>query len=556
MFSSSPDPEQHDPRRLLDRLHQVEHDAARRDQLLETLAKATGAITWTTGASDQALASGDPSPSSPIPPHVLSLFGIEDLTAADSEPMRAAAEAQRGKASDFQIDNGGACWHGHIDPVWGPSGSVIGTAGVAIPRSPTAGERSDPFAGDLSAGRTLLMRESRQAAIAAFGRRALEGDSIQSLMDEAVQLAARTLDVEFAKILERQPGSEALLLAAGTGWRDGLVGAALVDARSGSQGAYALQSREPVIVDDLAAETRFHGAELLLGHGVVSGVTVLIPGRQQPFGVLGAHSAHRHRFTWDDLHFLEAIAHVLGAAIERKRSELELEEQARELERSNAELRQFAYVASHDLREPLRSIASFAQFLDRRYHGRLDDEADQFIRYIVEGVNRMSALINDLLDYSRLINPRVDIFARVDLDQVLRAAIQNLHRTITDTGARILVESRLPAVRGDQTRLMQLFQNLISNAIKYRSERPPEVRLSVASEPGLWRFSVEDNGIGIERQYFERIFGVFRRLHGPEYPGTGIGLASCRKIVEMHGGRIWVESEPGLGSKFSFTLPK
>lgn len=549
MSLSIPDPEHQDPRRLLDRLRQLRREAALRDQLLETLAKATGAITWTTDAFDQALPSSDLRPRGPIPPDALRLLGIAGAPAPGSPVLRAAGEAQRGKPSAFQICSGSICWQGWIDPVWGPSGSVLGTAGVAVPQAPPAGEQPP-------VERTLLVRESRQSAIAAFGRRALEGDAIQSLMNAAVQLAARMLDVEFVKILERQPGSEALLLSAGAGWRAGLVGTALVDARSGSQGAYALQSGEPVVVEDLAAETRFHGTELLLGHGVVSGVTVLIPGRQQPFGVLGAHTAHRRRFTEDDLHFLEAIAHILGAAIERKRSERELEAQAHDLERSNAELRQFAYVASHDLREPLRSIASFAQFLERRYRGRLDDEADQFIRYIVEGVNRMSALINGLLDYSRLIDPKIETFAQVDLDQVLRAAIQNLHQTIAESDAKIVVGARLPVVRGDQTRLIQLFQNLISNAIKYRSGRPPEVRLGVSSEPGLWRFSVEDNGIGIERQYFERIFGIFRRLHGPEYPGTGIGLASCRKIVEMHGGHIWVESEPGHGAKFSFTLPK
>lgn len=548
MISSCPDPEHKDPRRLLDRLHQAEIDLALCGQLLDTITKDSGAVAWASDAQRHILSvRGVRSQSSGLPA-LAQIFGLTGDPAADFPPLLATREALRGKPADFDLRAAGTRWHGHIDPVWGSSGSVIGTAGIASPLAPSTGRSGvEPELHD---------RESRQSAIAAFGRHALEGNSIQSLMDEAVQLTVRVLGVEFAKILEQQPGSDSLLLAAGAGWRQGLVGTVTIDARSGSQGGYALQAREPVIVDDLASETRFRGSRLLLGHGVVSGVTVLIPGRKEPFGILGAHSAQRHRFTTEDLHFLEAIAHILSAAIERKRSEKELQTQARELEHSNAELRQFAYVASHDLQEPLRTIASFTQFLARRYRGRLDAEADEFIRYIVGAVTRMSNLINDLLDYSRLANPKPEIFTRVDTGREVSAALDNLRQAIGESHAEIKVAANLPSLPADPVRLIRLFQNLISNAIKYHSERPLEIHIDAAPEGSFWRFAISDNGIGIDPRYFERIFGVFKRLHGSEYPGTGIGLAVCRKIVEIHGGRIWVESEPGRGSTFFFTLPK
>lgn len=226
-----------------------------------------------------------------------------------------------------------------------------------------------------------------------------------------------------------------------------------------------------------------------------------------------------------------------------------------ELRRSNAELEQFAYVASHDLQEPLRAMAGMVQLLSKNYQGQLDAQADVYIRHAVEAASRMQALINDLLAYSR-VDRRGKSLDPIQSSDCLQVALHNLDIAIRESGATITV-GQLPIVHADATQLVQLFQNLIGNAIKFRGEQLPQIHINVTQLPDDWRFSVCDNGIGIEPEYFERIFLIFQRLHSRrEYAGTGIGLALCKKIVERHGGIIWVESQPGLGSTFHFTLPK
>jgi PAS domain S-box-containing protein len=240
---------------------------------------------------------------------------------------------------------------------------------------------------------------------------------------------------------------------------------------------------------------------------------------------------------------------------ERKRVQQELSRKLEELAHSNAELERFAYVASHDLQEPLRMVASYTQLLARRYQGKLDGDADEFIGFAVDGANRMQQLIEDLLSYSRLTTRGKEL-TWTEVDAACSAAIQNLQESIKDSKATVSV-GPLPAVLADASQLVALFQNLIGNAIKYRNERTPEIHVDARLHGNEWVFSVQDNGIGIEQQYFERIFQMFQRLHSrTEYPGTGIGLAVCRKIVERHGGRIWLESQPGQGSTFLFTIPQ
>ncbi|MBI5687452.1 MAG: PAS domain S-box protein [Verrucomicrobia bacterium] len=233
---------------------------------------------------------------------------------------------------------------------------------------------------------------------------------------------------------------------------------------------------------------------------------------------------------------------------ERKRTE-------EELRRSNEELEHFAYVASHDLQEPLRTMSSFSQLLADRYRGRLDSDADEFITFLVDGAKRMQVLINDLLDFSR-IGTRGSPFAPVECEAVLRAAQDNLEVAIAESGA-VVTHDPLPALTADAAQLTRLFQNLIGNAIKFRRpQEAPRIHVSAVRQGGAWRLSVRDNGIGIEPQYFERIFVIFQRLHDRDkYPGTGIGLAICKKIVERHHGRMCVESKPGQGSTFHFTIP-
>ncbi len=226
-----------------------------------------------------------------------------------------------------------------------------------------------------------------------------------------------------------------------------------------------------------------------------------------------------------------------------------------DLERSNKELEQFAYVASHDLQEPLRMISSYTQLLAQRYEDQFDEKAKKYIDYAVDGAVRMQGLINDLLTYSR-VNTQRKPFETIDSYSVLGAALQNLSATIKENRA-IVINDDLPMVRADATQLSQLFQNLIGNAIKFRCADLPRIHVSARDLGSEWRFSVHDNGIGIDEKYADKVFVIFQRLHTKqEYPGTGIGLAICKRIVEHHGGRIWYESEPGKGSTFYFTLLK
>jgi light-regulated signal transduction histidine kinase (bacteriophytochrome) len=241
---------------------------------------------------------------------------------------------------------------------------------------------------------------------------------------------------------------------------------------------------------------------------------------------------------------------------ERKRAQGVLRAAYEELARSNAELQQFAYVASHDLQEPLRMIGSYTQLLERRYGDRLDQDAREFMGFIVDGATRMKQLIEDLLAYSR-VGTRGKEMRPLQAQAVLDKALVNLRAAIEQSAAAV-THGSLPEVNADDTQLAQLLQNLVANAIKFRKRNEaPRIHVGVEDAGDEWRFSVADNGIGIEPQYFERIFLVFQRLHTQdEYPGTGIGLAICRKVVERHRGRIWVESAYGEGSTFHFTLPK
>lgn len=225
-----------------------------------------------------------------------------------------------------------------------------------------------------------------------------------------------------------------------------------------------------------------------------------------------------------------------------------------QLVRSNSELERFAYVASHDLQEPLRSVSSYAQLLARRYKGRLDDDADTFIGFMVAGAQRMHALINDLLAYSR-VQTRGENFRRVETERALEAALLNLAQAIAHSGAMLCIGT-LPAVTGDEIQLVQVLQNLIGNALKFaKPGRRPRLTIDAVARDGGWEFAVADDGIGIAPENHQRIFELFQRLHTTtEYPGTGIGLALCKRILERHGGRIWVESQPGEGAVFRFTL--
>ncbi len=245
------------------------------------------------------------------------------------------------------------------------------------------------------------------------------------------------------------------------------------------------------------------------------------------------------------------IVAVLSEKILKK--EIELNDIIKDLKRSNEDLQQFAYVTSHDLQEPLRAIISFSQLLEEKYHNKLDKDGKEFIYFITDGAKRMNILIKDLLSYSRIIT-QAKPFEWHNLEPILKDALFNLQEAIKESGA-VITYDPLPTLKVDRIQFLQLFQNFLSNAIKFRKNEPPVIHIGVNRLNNKWVFSIKDNGIGIDSKYHDRLYNIFYRLHTKEeYPGTGIGLPICKKIIQRYGGEIWVESELGKGSTFFFTI--
>ncbi len=299
---------------------------------------------------------------------------------------------------------------------------------------------------------------------------------------------------------------------------------------------------------------RFGPRETATAALVLSGIAVW--GTLQGLGPLTGETRNESLLLLQAFMVVSVVTAMSLAAVvaERRRAHRALQRQAAELARSNAELQQFAYVASHDLQEPLRMVTSFVQLLGQRYRGRLDEDANEFIGYAVEGALRMRGLINDLLAFSRS-DTAAEAAQPTDCEVVLSRALADLSVSIEESGA-VITRDAMPIVMADASQLTQVFQNLIGNAIKFRGEKRPEIHVGATPQHEAWLFSIRDNGIGIHPDHAERIFDMFQRLHPRDrYPGSGIGLAICKKIVARHGGRIWVESGPGRGATFCFTLP-
>jgi light-regulated signal transduction histidine kinase (bacteriophytochrome) len=301
--------------------------------------------------------------------------------------------------------------------------------------------------------------------------------------------------------------------------------------------------------------------EEALKRGYASSMVLPIISVNQIIGVLNIYSRETNPFSHEEKKLLKELVEDISFGITslrlreaHEKAERALRESMIDIERSNAELEQFAYVTSYDLREPLRMITSFLQLLERRYKDQLDEDANEFIGFAVDGAKRLDAMINDILVYSRVAK-KERILTPVNLNVVLEQAYLNLKAAIEETEAE-LTHDPLPTLLLDEQLMIQLFQNLIGNAIKYRSEKTPQIHISAKKDLDQYVFTVQDNGIGISPQHLERIFTIFKRLHTKqEYEGTGIGLSIAQKIVQQHGGKIWAESKPGEGSIFYFSIP-
>jgi PAS domain S-box-containing protein len=433
-------------------------------------------------------------------------------------------------------------------PVYNPDGGVREWVGTNT--DITLQRRAEEQARRLDRERVARRLEALRAEVsAALGRVGSSEGVLQACAEAIVQ----GLDVPVARVWTHPRDSELLEV-------QGNAGPAAPPSPSGYDtlrlGQHLVgtvgHTRKPLLVNDVLGDGRMWNPEWARREGLVSFVGIPLLVEEQLVGVLAVFA--RRALGEEALTALHTVADAMAQGLERRRAEESLRLHAQELARSNEELQQFAYVASHDLQEPLRMVASYTQLLGRRYKGKLDADADEFIRYAVDGVNRMQRLIQDLLAYSR-VGTRGREFKPVEAGKALERALANLQVLVNETQATVDV-GPLPAVLADETQLAQLFQNLVGNALKFRGEQPPRVEVRAEPRGSEWRFSVRDNGIGIDPQYFERIFIIFQRLHGKEeYPGTGIGLAICKKIVERHGGRIGLESQPGQGTTFWFTLP-
>lgn len=389
---------------------------------------------------------------------------------------------------------------------------------------------------------------------------------LESILRDALTKAIEVTETESGGIYLLEEDGETLSLKSHMGLPQELVVTfSKLKVGQGVAGI-AVKTGKPLTID----VAQYPSPELLaplIKEGIVSIAGVPFVAKGKVIGAMSLAYKKPRPFSQEYMDVLASIGSQMGVAIEnarlyssiqeelvkRKLAEEKLEQTLAELERSNKELLQFAYIASHDLQEPLRMIASFTQLLEKRYKGKLDKDADEFINYIVDGATRMQLMINDLLAYSR-VGTRGKPFESTDCEAILDMVLVNLKVAIEENNA-IVTYDPLPLVTADATQIVQLFQNLLSNAVKFqKKEEPPRVHVSAEKKGEEWFFSVHDNGIGIAPEFFDRLFMMFQRFH-KEYPGTGMGLAICKKIVERHGGRIWVESELGKGSTFYFTIP-
>ncbi|MEO7332288.1 MAG: ATP-binding protein, partial [Minicystis sp.] len=376
-----------------------------------------------------------------------------------------------------------------------------------------------------------------------------KGDDLHSMLQGACEALVKHLHVSFARLWTMDQDNALTLRASASNGADLHDEDAHLSVGELEIGRIAEQ-RRPHLTNDILNDERMadYAWARRGGMSAFAGYPLIVDDRV--VGVVAVFADHA--LDASALSAIEMVAYTLAQGIVRKRAEETLDLRAAELARSNAELERFAYIASHDLQEPLRMVASYTQLLGRRYKGKLDADADEFIAFAIDGASRMQTLINDLLAFSR-VGTRSGEPAPTSLKRSLDLALANLRFAIEESGA-VITHDDLPTVLADERQIAQVFQNLLGNAIKFRGPEPPRIHIGV-EHTDEWRIVIKDNGIGIEPRFFDRLFVLFQRLHSRvEYQGNGIGLAICKKIVERYGGRIWVEAAPGQGSTFIFTL--
>lgn len=410
----------------------------------------------------------------------------------------------------------------------------------------------------IAAQARLEAQARQQAAVAKLGQHALSGANLDMLMKETVSLITRTLDVEFCEILEVQPGGDTLCLKYGSGWRKGLVGNAKVKSGAGSQAGYTMLSKEAVIVDNLATEYRFAPPDLLTEHNVMSGMTAIILGKDQPYGILGAHTTRHRKFESDEANFLQSIANVLAMAIDNIRL-LETEANRRKAAERDNELRLKALaIVSHELRTPLSSIKGFATTLlaDDVVWDAINQR--DFVETINEEADKLGNLIEQLLDLSKMEAGVFHVSASpLKLNGIISSAMAQLNFLTRKHKLVINVPESLPFVMADQQRIGQVLVNLVENAVKYSPEDTP-ITITAEACNGFVEICVTDQGYGISAEEREKVFAPFYRAQGkvePKAKGAGLGLTICQRLVEVHGGRIWIGDQKKHGTMIVFTIP-
>ena len=479
------------------------------------------------------------------------------------EMMRAEA-AQKGAVHDFEFPlrrKDGSEIDCLVTSIarYGTDGSVIGFQGVI--RNVTALNRAREALQQSEAVANLLAAENR--GMAEIGRIMSSSFDIDTVYEQFAVELKRMLpfDVVSINIVDERNNTFSRV------YRSGIPLRGRSRARRSSENtvsAEVVRTRAPVVIADAAKGdwmVRFPNIRRQVDSGIRSILLIPLMFEGKILGAINLSSVTPGAYSDTEAKFAERVASQIAGSIANAElyaaiaeAERQLGQRAEELARSNAELETFAYVASHDLQEPLRMVSSYVKLLEQRYKDRLDDAADDFIHYAVDGAERMQALINDLLAFSR-VGTHVEPFEPTDCSGVVEEALINLHVAVEECGAKVTTDD-MPTLTADRGQLVQVFQNLIGNAVKFRGDRPANVHVGARPCEDGWELWVSDNGIGIDSKHYERIFAVFQRLHRrSEYDGTGIGLAICKKIVERHGGRMWVESEVGRGSTFRLTIP-